>query len=29
MNTMVLRRGMNILDRHVATIAPWPRTESP
>lgn len=28
MNAMVLRRGMKFLDRLVATIASWPRTES-
>lgn len=28
MNTIVLRREMSILDRHVATIASWARTES-
>lgn len=27
MNTMVLLRGMKILDRHLATLASWPRTE--
>jgi len=28
MNTMILRRGMKLLDRHVATMASWLRTES-